>query len=41
MSKAVRIELNDDRHKEMSEKKGDEHTWRDVLEAGIGVIDDE
>lgn len=39
MPKAVRIVLGEDQHAEMSEAKGD-NTWRDVLEAGIEVIDE-
>lgn len=41
MPKAVRVVLSEERHEEWSEAKGDKSTWRDVLEAGIGVIEDE
>lgn len=35
MPKTVHITLSEEKHAEMSEAKGDDTTWRDILEAGI------
>lgn len=39
MAKDIRVNVDDETHEEWSAIKGDENTWEDVIEVGIGEID--